>query len=86
MRRRGGRGPSYVVGFMNLALCGDFTVFEACATSKLCILGIQHMFWPTCKAMVVVLSHPLKRLSAISMLSIYGPAWSITTLPDNGRG
>ena len=70
----GGRGPSYVVRFMNLALCGDFTVFEACGTSKLCILGIQHIYvWPTCKAVVVVLSHPLKRLSAISMLSIVGP-------------
>ena len=45
----GGRGPSYVVRFMNLALCGDFTVFEACATSKLCILGIQHMFGPHAK-------------------------------------
>ena len=28
----GGRGPSYVVHFMNLALCGGFTVFEACVT------------------------------------------------------
>ena len=46
MRRRGGRGPAYVVCFMNLALCGDFTVFEECATSKLCLLGIQHMFGP----------------------------------------
>ena len=71
----GGRGPSYVVRFMNLALCGCmFTVFEACGTSKLCILGIQHIYvWPTCKAVVVVLSHPLKRLSAISLLSICGP-------------
>ena len=49
MRRRGGSEPSYVVRFMNLALCGDFTVFEACATSKLCILGIQHMFGPHAK-------------------------------------
>ena len=80
MRQRGGRVPSYVVHFMNLALCGGFKVFEACGTSKLCILGIQHIYvWPTCKAVVVVLSHPLKRLSAISMLSICGPAWSITT-------
>ena len=46
MRRREGRGPSYVVRFMNLALRGGFTVFEACGTSKLCILGIQHMFGP----------------------------------------
>ena len=49
MRRRGGRGPSYVVRFMNLALCGGFMVFEACGTSKLCILGIQHMFGPHAK-------------------------------------
>ena len=49
MRRRGGRGPSYVVRFMNLALCGGFTVFEACGTSKLCILGIQHMLGPHAK-------------------------------------
>ena len=74
MRRRGGRGPSYVVRFMNLALCEGFTVFEACGTSKLCILGIQHIYvWPTCKAVVVVLSHPLKRLSTISMLPSMGP-------------
>ena len=79
MRRRGGRGPAYVVSFMDLALCGDFTVFEACATSKLCILGIYSTYvWPTYKAMVGVLSHPLKMLLAILMLSFCGPDWSIT--------
>ena len=78
----GVRGPSYVVRLIWTSLCVGawFTVFEACGTSKLCILGIQHIYiWLTCKAVVVLLSHPLKRLSAISMLSICGPAWSITT-------
>ena len=28
---------------------GGVTVFEACGTSKLCILGIQHMFGPDAK-------------------------------------
>ena len=40
---------------------------------KVVHFGYSTYVWPTCKAMVVVLSHPLKRLSAISMLSIYGP-------------
>ena len=79
MHRRGGRGPAYVVRFMNLALHGDFTVFRGMCHIKVVHFGYSTYVWPTCKAMVVVLSHPLMRLSAISMVSICGPAWSITT-------
>ena len=55
MSKRGKGGSIYVVGLMILAPCGDFTIIEVGATSKLCILGIQtsqiihtsiHMFGP----------------------------------------
>ena len=49
-------------------------------------VGQTYVEYEKCKVMVVVLSHPLTRLSTILMLSIYGPTWSITTLPDNERG
>ena len=74
-----GRGPSYVIRFMNLALCGCMVYgFGGMWQIKVVHFGYSTYVWTTCKAMVVVLSHPLKRLSAISMLSICGPAWSIT--------
>jgi hypothetical protein len=64
---------------MNLTLCGDFAVFEANATSKLCIRYSKHhnhtplhiYVLAHMQAMVVVLWHSLTWLSA--MLPSVGP-------------
>jgi hypothetical protein len=87
MRRRGGRGPSYICSTLHepRSVWGLYG-FRGMCHIKVVHFGYSTYVWPTCKEMVVVLSHPLKRLSVISMLSIYGPTRSITTLPNNERG
>ena len=76
MQWRGGKGTIICSTLHETSLCVGawFMVFEACGTSKLCILGIQHIYvWPTCKVVVVVLSHPLKGYQRYRCFPSVGP-------------